>query len=1038
MVVLDHTNFKILNASAGTGKTYRLTKDYLLSLLSNKGFQHSRNLLAITFTNKAVTEMKERILENLHAFCQDTVPAKNKGLFQEVAQELALPTKELQERAGNVLTRLLHNYAFFDISTIDRFNHRLIRTFARDLNVAQNFEVELDTDFIVDMAVNRVLDKAGTEKDLTNVLVNFTLEKIGESKSWNISYDLNKIGKLLYQENHFEHLKTLTSKKLQDFLALKTSLAQKSKMALEAMREASQTSLSLIVDNGLEFSDFNRASFPKFLEKIHTDPLHLSFKEKWKQNFGHEDLYPKKCAEDKKQLIDGLMPTFISLFESIQKNHNLFSFLKRCEKNIVPLGLIAEISREIEILKEERNFLAITELNRLIAKEIKKQPMPFIYERLGERYRNYFVDEFQDTSQLQWDNLIPLIGNALESEDLDGEKGSLLLVGDVKQAIYRWRGGEAEQFLNLVIDKENPFTVNPSIENLEKNWRSYDEIISFNNEFFSYCSKELSNPDYQNIYALGNQQETNTKKGGLVHISFMENDHGAAEHPHCEKVLSAINAITANGHTFGDICILVRSNKNGVLLADYLALNHIPLISQEALLLKNNAQVTFLVSFLYYLTSPEEMTYQFELLEYLSETETEKHDFYAKNLNNLPAFFLDSYGLAISSLQQLSLDNLFETLICTFDLVPDQNIYVNFFMDVVFEFEQRVGYNPSAFLGYWELKKDTLSISSPENSNAVRIMTIHKSKGLEFPFVIFPFADSVINDSRKRDDIWFPVKPDEFEGFDELMVTANPVMEHYSTASQSAYLQEEEKSELDDFNVLYVALTRAVYGLYIVTSPVRNTATKTYSGLLHHFLRHKEIYVEGQTDYTLGALAPNAFFKSSQIETKAIPYIYGNDLPFELVPDLRMEFDRDVETSIAFGNLLHKALAAIYSADDLEPALKQWQDDPQLLSISTKEKLKALIHEIVHHDQLCHFYRKDATIFNETEILKPDGSTIRPDRLVVAGNRASLIDYKTGKPSNSHHLQLQGYAAAIEAMGYIVENKYLVYIAEEKTTILSV
>lgn len=1034
---MDNHNFKILSASAGTGKTYRLTKEYLKMVLSSKNFSTSRNLLALTFTNKAVGEMKERILENLFAFGQDNIPQKNQALFNSIAVELDLSSEMLKKKAARVLKGILHNYAFFDILTIDGFNHRLIRTFARDFQLNQNFEVELDTKYILNLAINLVLNKTGNDPKLTQVLIDFALEKIEGNRSWDISYDLSEIGKLLFNENHYEHLAKIQDKEVDEFLLLKGKLDEQIEILDESIIEKASAALKKIDELGFDFTDFNRETIPNHFKKIIGGERDQKlYNNKIEKNLlANRSIVKAAVNKDTAPLCTHLVPLYQKIKQYIYKQQ----FLARCKKNAIPLALISEIAKEINTIKSERNIIPIIEFNRLIANEIKKQPIPFIYERLGERYHNYFVDEFQDTSRMQWSNLTPLIGNALESQDLNETKGSLFLVGDVKQAIYRWRGGEAQQFLDLILEKDNPFSVPVSVELLDKNWRSFDQIINFNNAFFSFCSEELDNADYQKLYVEGNRQEHNTKNGGVVTISFVENEKNTPQevNPHCSKVLDHINEITSHGYPLSTICLLVRKNDHGVLLADFLTNNEMPVISQDALLLKNNPEVLFLTTFLQYLESPEEKAYRFDILEFLYKDQENIHDFVTQNIVDLDNYFLEWHNLDISKLQQLGLVDMLESLIFHFDLVPHSNSYVSFFIDFVFEFEQRFGKSLSEFLDYWNLKKDTLSISTEPNDDAIQIMSIHKSKGLEFPFVIFPFADTIINDSKKKDDIWFDTEPDSFGDFEEFLVKSNLFMPYYSTKAEKAYVLEEEKSELDDFNVLYVTLTRAIYGLYIIASPSSKTSkTKSYNNLFQEFIEVQSISSSKENSYTLGEMENDLVFSSQQNPAIAIPYIYGQDNSLGFTVAERSIWEDNAKASIEFGNLVHHVMSTINYDEDLPQAIDSITAN-SALSSPEKQKLEKAVSEIVTHPHLQPFFTKNYDVFTEKEIIDIDGKIHRPDRLMVKDGKTSIIDYKTGIPSQSNEHQIKTYGKVLEKMGFVVENKILAYI-NEKVTILSV
>ena len=990
--------------------------------------------MAITFTNKAVAEMKQRILDNLFTFASSESPSQDNPLFQEISKQLDLSEVELREHSNKTLTNLLHNYAFFDVSTIDRFNHRLIRTFAKDLNISQNFEVELDTDYVLNNAVNQLLTKAGKDEKLTSIFVDFALEKIEDGNSWNISFDLTKIGKLIFQENHYGHLKHYAEKNLEDFESLKNTIQNKITILKKEIRQSAKDALELIKKNGLDFTDFKGGYFPKFLQQVIDTPLNIDFTAKWKGSFEETPLYNTKADDRVKSQIDGLRNGFNESFGQIKTGFYKISFLERFRKNVVPLALLSEIQKEIEDLKNENPFLTINEFNGLISKEIKKQPIPYIYERLGERYRHYFIDEFQDTSILQWENLIPLIGDALESKNDIGQQGSLLLVGDVKQSIYRWRGGEPQQFINLIYGSKNPFTITPKIEHLQKNWRSHDEIINFNNSFFSFIANKIENEEHRKLYENGSQQETNDKKGGVVTISFVPNDNRAEVHPHAEKTLNSISNIVAHGHSYADICILVRNKMNEKLIAEYLIENEIPVISADGLLLSNNEIVRFLVSCIEFVLEPTEREFSFSILEFLYRDSHNKHDEIYSRLDNLSQFLKVEHEIDVEDLKFGGTLNFAETLITKFNLASKSNAYVVAFLDEILEYEKSKEGGLFGFLEYWNLKKDRLALPVPENMAAVNIMTIHKSKGLEFKFVILPFADDVINDSRKQNDVWVPVNPDSHAGFSELMVSNNKYLPYYSQVATLVHGQENEKSELDDFNVLYVALTRAVYGLHIISSPVKaNSKQVSYASLLSSFLE-QNVAVDASYDIVFGELLPNK--ENLQPRTsQTIPYMSSKSS----VNDLELanqEFDTAVKSNetIEFGNLIHMLLAEVYSEEDIIPVINKYAELGTLKDGEIK-MVEDLLQSVVQKESLKSYFAKNIVSKNEIEILQDDGSVIRPDKLVFKESKVSVIDYKTGQQSENHKLQLEHYTDVLGKMGYEIEDKVLVYINDEVNTI---
>ena len=842
------TPFKIYNASAGSGKTYTLTKEYLKIILSSS--RAYQKILAITFTNKAVNEMKERILGSLFDFSHNTASS----MFQDISKELDLDSRTLQQRATATLKEILHNYAFFDISTIDKFTHRLIRTFAKDLKLPQNFEVVLDIDLLLDEAVSKLINRAGRDEKLTEVLIAFALEKIDDDKSWDIGIDLTKIGKLLFNETNTPHLKKLANKNIDAFLNLQNSILKKVKNSEKNIQSIGESVLKLIDDSGLNSTDFPRETLPNHFKKIIDGVFDAT---KLYNNKLEENLIAGKILKASVDFpADELAAQILHQYLEVKQLVYDRALLKNVYKNIVPLTVLNAIQQEVKKIELDRDLLSISEFNSIISNEIKNQPAPFIYERLGEKYRHYFIDEFQDTSEMQWLNLIPLVDNALSTEN-----GSLFLVGDAKQAIYRWRGGKAEQFLNLVNRSTNPFVVRPEIKMLPRNYRSHIEIIKFNNDFFTSTSPLLNNEIYRTLFEDGNQQNYNAKKGGLVQLTFLESEDGQnLETAYCEEVLKTIQTVREKKYTYKAICILVRGNKEGVLLADYLAQHQIPIISSESLLLKSNPKIRFLVQLLKLQDQPSEMDLAYEILSFLSARMDNRHFFISEHLKNPSELLKSSFGYDLNKLKTLSVYDGLEHAIKQFDLASDSDGYVNHFMDVVMEVEQKEGIGSPLFLAYWEKKKDRLAIAAPEAINAVQIMTVHKAKGLEFDIVIFPFANSNIY-KEIEPKLWLQVEPDSFNDFEEVLITKKQEVVNYSPIAEEAYNEEQHKLELDAFNVLYVALTRAVKALFIIT---KKDLTKSgehkpnyYSGLFIHFLKEKGLWNETLDHHTFGELESN-------------------------------------------------------------------------------------------------------------------------------------------------------------------------------------
>jgi len=1027
---MQKTPYKIYNASAGSGKTYTLTKEYLKIIFSSKSRKSYRHILAITFTNKAVNEMKERILGSLFQFSNTTNWENASPMFKTISEEINISKEDLNKKAGNILKEILHNYAFFDVSTIDKFTHRLIRTFAKDLKIPQNFEVVLNTELLLNEAVSRLIHKAGTDTKLTTTLLDFALEKIDDDKSWDISFDLNKIGKLLFNETNSEHLKKIEHKTIDDFIDLKKKITSEiNSLKIKAAKTAKAV-LNIIDSYNLEHSDFPRATLPNHFKKIIAGDLGTSlYANKLEENLMDGAILKKGKNDNSEEIASKILPLYTSVKETVY----YLLFLKNSYKNIVPLTLLNKIQQEIKNLELEQDLLPISSFNTIISNEIKNQPTPFIYERLGEKYRHYFIDEFQDTSEMQWNNLIPLINNALESEDLEENTGSLLLVGDAKQAIYRWRGGKAEQFLSLINRVQNPFVLPPKTENLPVNYRSHKEIIKFNNAFFTSISSFLINQNYNQLYIDGNKQKRNLKKDGLVQLSFINDDATTIDDGYCIEVLNIIKDVTNKNYKLSDVCILTRKKKHGILLASFLMQHNIPIISSESLLLKNNPKISFLINLLHYNTNSENLDTQYSILSFLAHEE--KHDFINKHLNTLDILLKTDYDFDTNILKRASVFDGLEYAIKKFCLVETTDAYLNYFMDVVLDVEQKEGAGSHTFLLYWEKQKDKLSITAPENTEAVQIMTVHKSKGLEFPIVIFPYANTYIYEEIEP-KLWLPVRGEHFNGFNSILVDKKQEVKNYEEIAAAIYDDEQSKLELDAFNILYVALTRAEKGLYIITEKnIKSNGepkTDNYSGLFIYYLMQQKLWDDQKNTYYFGILPIIEAKKITSNLNQTITYLYTHkDNPsFKIITSSGTLWGTNTEEAINKGNNMHHILSFIKTIKDVEPTFSSFVRNGSL-SKEDATSLKEKIYQIIQHPELKEYYLPNTTVFNEKDIITESNTILRPDRITINKNNATIIDYKTGQKNNSYEAQINTYAGALTKMGYVVKNKIIAYINKE-------
>ncbi len=1036
--------FAIYNAAAGSGKTYTLVKEYLKKILTSSNDDYYKHLLGITFTNKAVAEMKQRIVETLVSFSANDGLSIPPPMMLDVARESGLDVFEIYAKSRRILKSLLHNYAAFSVETIDRFNHRLIRTFARDLKLATNFEVSLDTNEILAEAVDLLLSKAGENKEITKVLLDFALEKTDDDKSWDISKDIASAAKLLYDENETEHVSVLKQKSLEDFLEFKKQLIRKKKQFSSEIQSIASETLQLIEESGLQFDDFSGSYLPKHFQNLLTGRYDLNFSAKWQETMGEKPLYPTRVSAAIGGIIDELTPDLIINF--LQTKNLVFKVLlvENMLKNITPLSVINLVNHEIENIKTEKNILPISEFNSLINKEIKNQPAPFIYERLGEKYRHFFIDEFQDTSKLQWENLIPLVDNALSQ--MEPDSGSLLLVGDAKQSIYRWRGGLPEQFMGLY-GNTNPFQREKTVFPLDTNYRSCDEIVQFNNEFFTFAASYFANEGHEKLYVEGNRQKCTNKKDGYVKFEFIDKQNKPEkEEAYSKLVYETIQKVKSNGFSESDICILTRRKAEGIALGAFLMEQNVPIISSETLLLNASPLVQMLVSALQICLYPNNEEAKINLLDLLHEhlqLTVEKHTFFAQFLNNSEAQFSENlkvYKLdfAFAEMHSISLYEAFEYCIEKFKIAAVADAYLLGFMDLVFEFEQQPQADKISFLDYWETQKESASIPASEGINAVQLMTIHKAKGLEFPVVIFPFADIQLYDG-KFDKLWYSLENEDFI-FNEAQINYKTEIANYGEIGEQMYLDHKSRLELDNINLLYVTLTRAVEKLYVFSEmpkESKDAIPSTYNQLFMAFLMEKGFWNGDQSIYEFGKDSVKISEENPAVAQLQPLYFSSNPNThgLRIVAADEIYLENDQAAAISAGNLLHETMAQIYSETDAEQVLAELEERA-IIPTEEFKKLRKTVFQIIEHSELSGFFNGMDKVYNERNIITKDGLVLRPDRINVnSENAAFIIDYKTGGSNRFHNEQLIDYKIALEEMGFSVVEKMLIYSSEDEIVI---
>lgn len=1045
-------SFSVYRSSAGSGKTYTLVKEYLAIVLKQPA--KFRNVLAITFTNKAANEMRERILKALTEISEPETYAKSgtiKDMLPELVTKCGLEKEVLVKNAGTALRMILHNYQDFSVSTIDSFIHRIVRTFAFDLHLPLNFEVETDEDAMVGMAVDMLLDQVGLEKEPTQALKGYTEARISDEKNWDIEKDLKKFAKRLLKDDIAEFLPDLL--KMDSKMLLETSkklYALTSAIEKELSRLANEL-MAIWEKEGLTVDDFfqKKSGVWGYIDRlVNRDYSKLEFNSYVSKTLGEDHWYSAKIDADIKVKIDALKDEMISRLGNISNymdeqliQYKRYNLLK---KNIFPLAVLSEIEKILVQIRLNDGIVHISDMDKRIANVVNKESIPFIYERLGEKYNYFLIDEFQDTSVLEWQNLLPLIENSLSEAHFN------MIVGDAKQAIYRFKGGDVEQLVQLpeiyrkgespeMDDRENALRRNYQAEKLNYNFRSCEEIINFNNELYALIKDRIPE-GIKPIYADAHQKMMKKKVGGEIRISFIDSDGNVADKEpiYYKKILEEIRTLTAEGSfRLKDIAILCRSNANASKIARYLLENGIDVVSAESLLLKTSPEVNFLLNCLDYIADSGNRVAITYMLNYLvrNKEEGKLKEILKQCLSGGPtelASFLKAnhFDFLPESLRQMGLYERVEAIIRCFRINAAPDPYILFFLDTVYDFTLQSRYPMEDFTVQWRANSNKYSIVVPDGLDAVKVMTIHKAKGLEFPVVIYPFANNTA--SLRGEQKWTHLNDPSLQELHTVLLPVNSQLE--GTEFEDIYVKEQEMVLLDLLNILYVATTRPTHKLYILCDlPSEKPNIKSIPSIIRNFLEDKEKWQEGVTEYSWGELNPPDKKDDTNEETLNPKLFISSDwrknIRLSGHADIYWDLEEDAR-NLEWGNLVHDILSKIETAADLDKAIG---DEVVQGNISDQKasELKRLMLNMLETPEIKPFFDGSYVIKNEAAILKYGGGEYRPDRLMIKGDKAIILDYKTGREDPKHFKQLDEYGELLDEMGFQHIEKYLLYLDDD-------
>ena len=1029
-----------------------------------------RNILAITFTNKAADEMKQRVLSSLK---QLVVLKKNyelritnyelnkqNTLLSDLSKSLDLKEEEICKRADTVLTSILHNYSDFSIGTIDSFVHRIIKTFAHDLYIPVNFEVEMDENKLLEEATELLISKVGADENITKILIEFTELRTDDERSWHVETDIKNFASVLLKEEGQIYLEKLKNLGIDDYFGIIKKLYALVTLFENNVKNIAVKANNLISSNHISHESFyqGRSGLSRYFanlsagnyDKLNPNSYVLKTinENKW---FGGKAEQADKDAIDR--IKNQLTEYFRNIEELINTDQEKYILFRMIHQNIYPIAVLNEIKKIIDEIKTENNILHISEFNRIISGIVLKEPIPFIYERTGEKYKHYLIDEFQDTSLLQWQNLLPLIDNSLAENNLN------MIVGDGKQAIYRWRNGEVEQFTSLpklpvktmtsiVREREMTLERNYYSVDLDKNYRSGKLIVEFNNKFFSFIANRIEG-EYKSVYDNLSQKPKDDKEEGYVQVEFIDNSETEEtfEEANQIKAKEIIRELLEDDYQLKDIAILCRSNRNASLMAEYLLKEGIDVVSSESLLLAKSPVVNFLIACIKYINKSDDNVSKAEIITYLKEytdilQKASLHDTlhllinnHERRINLSEHLKKEGIDFNISGFVNLTIYDLCETLIRLFNIneTAHVNPSVSFFLNAAHEYTTRNKNNIPDFLEWWEEKKNKLSLVVPDELNAVKIMTIHKAKGLQFPVVIYPFASERLKNT--KDWLWVDVDEKELPEMKAALLRNMQDMDN--TKYAELYKTEASKSYLDMVNLLYVTMTRPEERIYVLTRKPSKDSIKMNSvaDIFAEYFKSTEQWTETDKVYSFGNKEKRTGKrKASEYEACSIAKLISNDWKKEIIiRGQAPEFwnTEEPQKQRDFENIVHSVLSKIKYTDELDNALDNLLIEG-VIDENEKTHLKEYFEKIFSNQKIKTFFTPEinTTIRNEAEILAKDGKIYRPDRLIFKNDIVTILEFKTGKEEEFHLKQLDKYSAILKEQGFENVEKHLIYLEE--------
>jgi ATP-dependent exoDNAse (exonuclease V) beta subunit len=1054
----------IYSASAGSGKTYTLTGIYLTTLFKSR--YNYRKILAVTFTNKATAEMKSRILDNLHKLSVGEKSDYLSGLVKTTNK----PEEWIRAEAKEILNAILHDFSRFSVSTIDSFFQKILRAFAREAGLNSGFNIELDHSIILSSAVDTMIESASSDKQLLNWLTTYAMSNIDDEKSWNLKNGIIKLSQELFKEKFkilsVDERSNLENKKF--LLEYIEKIRAVSSSFEKNLQDFGSKAALLVSEYNLDNDMFYRKGqgVPGFIKGLASGIVKEpnSYVREIKgasSRWSTGAAVPQLMAA-----INGGLGKTIS--DAIDFYDNVIAGYKSAGavlSNIYALGILSDVLKKVHLITTTENSFLLSDAGEVLNLITREDQVPFIYEKTGSRFENFMIDEFQDTSIIQWNNFRPLIENSM------AEGSENLIVGDVKQSIYRWRNSDWE-ILGSLLDKRVDNDRIISVP-LATNFRSRSNIISFNNTLFSVIPAQIDEilavetlpGTFRKLYSEAVQSDPGKKEGGYVRLEFIEDGKEIRSvEAVLEKLPGIIEALQDKGYGASDIGIIVRNGKEGALVlkkmidysnncsAEKKARYNFNVVSNDSLLLSNSPAINFIVAVLAVVNEPSDMISRAMMLRFfLLAKGIEDADKVSLVSDNLIAgsrvYFPVGYEDFLDRIREMPLFESTESIIGFFGLGDFLwNVaYLNTCQDYIVSFTGNKNADIQSFLDWWKSTGSKKSVVLPGNQDAVRILTIHKSKGLEFRIVILPFLSWELDHMpSKQPTLW--VKP-ELPPFNDLGIVPVKYGKELAKTIFSDYYKEEMYSVyIDNINLLYVALTRAkdaIFG-FTIDNP---KSEKTISGVLKNavtfnagaadlseFKLNSFYNIESKV-FEFGEIPENKREQSDNVSIVSSGYIVRHEmesLKLKLHGENYFSSEKsDVRKKINYGKLMHEVFEGINVPGDILPAVRKLVIDGKLPAEESDDMVRK-VSTLIGNPQVAEWFMAGNEVLKEAGILLPEGTLRRPDRVIFKDGKTIVIDFKFGEERRHYAEQVNQYRQLLSDMGYKSIDAFIWYVDKDK------